>query len=113
MEDERRRRWEVAVQRLRAQQAAEREAAVLARYLAARPDLDREAFLAEFHTLGALNILRILYIFARQVVFFERPKYRALTPRMWRYLDRCLAATSELAPLKAWLDRWVPADRRI
>lgn len=91
----------------------ERETAVLARYLAARPELDREAFLAEFHTLGALNILRILYIFARQVVFFERPKYRTLTPRMWRYLDRCLAATSELAPLRAWLDRHVPAERRI
>jgi len=91
----------------------ERETAVLARYLAARPGLDREAFLAEFQTLGALNILRILYIFARQVVFFERPKYRALTPRMWRYLDRCLAATGELAPLKAWLDRYVPADKRI
>lgn len=91
----------------------EREAAVLARYLAARPDLDREAFRAEFHTLGALNILRILYIFARQVSFFQRPKYRALTPRMWRYLDRCLAATDELSPLRAWLDRHVPADRRI
>ena len=91
----------------------EREAAVLARYLAARPELDRAAFLAEFHTLGALNILRILFIFARQVVFFERPKYRALTPRMWRYLDRCLATTGELAPLRAWLDRHVPADRRI
>jgi len=91
----------------------EREAVVLARYLAARPELDREAFLAEFHTLGALNILRILFIFARQVVFFERPKYRALTPRMWRYLDRCLATTGELAPLRAWLDRHVPADRRI
>jgi aminoglycoside/choline kinase family phosphotransferase len=32
---------------------------------------------------------------------------------MWRYLDRCLATTSELKPLKAWLDRYVPVDRRI
>jgi hypothetical protein len=93
--------------------SAEREQAVLARYLAARPELDGDAFRAEFHTLGALNILRILFIYARQVVFFERPKYRSMTPRMWGYLDRCLAETSELAPLKAWLDRYVPADRRI
>ncbi|MFI4976271.1 MAG: N-acetylmuramate/N-acetylglucosamine kinase AmgK [Caulobacterales bacterium] len=91
----------------------EREAAVLARYVALMPGVDKNEFLADFHTLGALNILRILYIFARQVVFFERPKYRALTPRMWRYLDRCLAATGDLDPLRAWLDHHVPVDRRI
>ena len=93
--------------------SAEREAACLARYLAARPELDRETFLADYHALGALNVIRILFIFARQVVFFERPKYRALTPRMWGYLERCLAASPELQPLRAWLDAHLPLAARI
>jgi hypothetical protein len=93
--------------------STEREAAALARYLAARPELDREAFLADYHALGALNVLRILFIFARQVAGFGRPKYRAFTPRMWGYLERCLAASSELAPLRAWLDANIPPEFRL
>ena len=93
--------------------SAEREAACLARYLAARPELDGEQFLADYHALGALNVIRILFIFARQVVFFERPKYRALTSRMWGYLERCMAASPELTPLRAWLDAYLPAEARI
>jgi aminoglycoside/choline kinase family phosphotransferase len=93
--------------------SAEREAASLARYLAARPELDRDAFLADYHALGALNVIRILFIFARQVVGFGRPKYRALTPRMWGYLERCMVASSELDPLRAWLDVNLPPESRI
>lgn len=93
--------------------SAEREAAALGRYFAARPEVDREAFLADYHALGALNVLRILFIFGRQVAGFGRPKYRAFTPRMWRYLDRCLAGSAELDPLRAWLDRNVPPEKRI
>ena len=40
---------------------------MLDRYLAARPELDREAFLADYRALAALNAARILGIFARQV----------------------------------------------
>jgi hypothetical protein len=89
----------------------EREAAVLARYLAASPELDREAFLADFHALGALNIVRILGIFARLVARDGKPRYRAFMPRLWRYLDRCLADPATAA-LAAWLDRHVPAEVR-
>ncbi|HEY1425109.1 MAG TPA: phosphotransferase [Caulobacteraceae bacterium] len=90
-----------------------RETAALARYLAARPDLDREAFLADYHALGALNVIRILFIFARQVAGFSRPKYRAFTPRMWRYLERCMAGSGELAALRDWLDANLPVEKRI
>ncbi len=55
--------------------SAEREAAVLARYLAARPEVDRDAFLADYHGLGALNIVRILGLFARLVVRDSKPRY--------------------------------------
>ena len=76
----------------------------MARYLAARPDIDHAQFLADYHGLGALNCARILFIFARQVAGFGRPKYAAFVPRMWRYLDSCLADPS-LAAIKAWFER--------
>ena len=90
----------------------ELEAAMLDRYLAARPDLDRETFLKDYRALAALNAARILGpIFARQVVFFGRPKYIAFMPRTWRYLERNLAHP-DLAGLRAWFDRWIPKEAR-
>jgi aminoglycoside/choline kinase family phosphotransferase len=91
--------------------SAEREAACLARYLAARPDIDAAAFRADYHGLGALNCARILFIFARQVAGYGRPKYRAFMPRMWTYLDRCFADPA-CAGVKAWFDWHVPAEMR-
>lgn len=89
----------------------EREAAALERYLAIRSDLDREVFLADYRALGALNLSRILFIFARQVAGYGRPRYEAFMPRTWRYLNRCLA-DPELAPIKAWFDANVPPQAR-
>jgi aminoglycoside/choline kinase family phosphotransferase len=87
------------------------EAAALARYFALRPGVDRAAFLADFHALGALNICRILGLFARLVVRDAKPRYAAFMPRLWRYLDRCLA-DPQLADLKAWFARHTPAEAR-
>lgn len=89
----------------------ELEARALARYFDIKPEVDRERFLADYHALGALNVSRILFIFARQVAGYGRPKYEAFMPRMWRYLHRCLA-DPELAPVKAWFDRHVPPEAR-
>lgn len=90
---------------------AELEAAMLDRYLAARPELDRDAFLTDYAGLAALNAARIIFIFARQVVHFERPRYRALLPRVWGTLQRDLAQPA-MAPLQAWFDRCVPPETR-
>ena len=88
------------------------EAAMLARYLAARPALDGEAFRADYAALGALNAARILGpVFARQIAAFGRDKYRAFLPRTWRALERDLQHP-DLAGLRAWFDRWVPAEAR-
>jgi aminoglycoside/choline kinase family phosphotransferase len=87
------------------------ERACLDRYFAARPQLDRTAFLADYHGLGALNSARILFIFARQVAGFGRPRYRAFMPRMWGYLDRCFADPA-LAGVKAWFGRHVTPEMR-
>lgn len=91
--------------------SAEREAAALARYFALRPEADRERLTADYHALGALNIARILGIFARLVTRDGKPRYLAFMPRLWTYLDRCLA-DPELAALKAWFDRHVPNEAR-
>lgn len=82
----------------------ELEAAVLDRYFAARPEVERETFMADFHALGALNVVRILGIFARLVARDGKPRYRAFMPRLWRYLDRCLEA-----PAPAGLGDWLAA----
>jgi aminoglycoside/choline kinase family phosphotransferase len=89
----------------------QREAAGLDRYLAGRPDLDRVAFLADYHALGALNIVRILGIFARLVTRDGKPRYADFVPRLWTYLDACFANPA-LAGLKAWFDAHVPAEVR-
>ncbi len=91
--------------------SSDREAAVLRRYFELNPGIDREAFMADFHALGALNILRILGLFARLVARDGKPRYRAFMPRLWAYLDRCL--TDPAPPgLALWLRRHVPADAR-
>ena len=90
----------------------ELEAAMLARYLAARPELDPESFLADYRALAALNAARILGpVFARQVVAFGRPKYRAFMPRTWRHLERDLEAPG-MEGLRRWFDRNVPPQAR-
>jgi aminoglycoside/choline kinase family phosphotransferase len=89
----------------------QRETASLDRYLAARPELDRTAFLADYHALGALNIVRILGIFARLVTRDGKPRYADFMPRLWTYLDVCLANPA-MTGLKAWFDTYAPAEAR-
>ena len=90
--------------------SAEREAAALETYFALRPGVDRARFLADYHALGALNICRILGIFARLVTRDGKPRYAALMPRLWGYLDRCLT-DPEMAALKVWLGRHAAGAR--
>jgi aminoglycoside/choline kinase family phosphotransferase len=87
------------------------EARSLDRYFALRPEADRAQFLADYHALGALNVSRIIGIFARLVTRDAKPRYAAFMPRLWTYLDRCLADPA-LGELKAWFDRHVPAGSR-
>ncbi|KRA65812.1 aminoglycoside phosphotransferase [Caulobacter sp. Root655] len=87
------------------------EAAMLDRYLAARPEMDREAFVHDYRALAASNAARILgRVFARQSLL-GRPQYEAFMPRTWRYLERNLEDPA-MAGLKAWFDAHVPAEAR-
>src|SRR5579859_3412614 len=89
----------------------ELEAAMLARYLDARPRLDPDAFRAEYRALASSNAARILgRVFARQALL-GRAQYKAFMPRTWRYLERNLTDPA-LAGLKRWFDVFVPAEAR-
>ena len=89
----------------------ELEASCSSAISAARPGLDREAFLADYRALAASNAARILgRVFARQALL-GRAQYKAFMPRTWRYLERNLTDPA-LAGLKAWFDRHVPAGAR-
>jgi hypothetical protein len=80
-------------------------------YFRLRPHVDRAQLMADFHALGALNVVRIIGIFARLVIRDGKPRYAAMLPRLWGYLDRCLA-DPDLAPVRQWLDRHVPLEAR-
>lgn len=87
------------------------EQAMLARYLDARPSLDREGFLADYRALAAANAARILgRVFARQALL-GRARYKDYMPRTWRYLERNLTDPA-LAGLKGWFDAHVPTEAR-
>lgn len=89
----------------------ELEAAMLEYHLIGRPNLQRDAFLADYRALAASNAARILgRVFARQALLGRR-QYEAFMPRTWRYLERNLADPA-LAGLQAWFDRHIPQDAR-
>lgn len=89
----------------------ELERAALARYFAARPEVEQEAFTADYAALATLNEARILGIFARLIFRDGKPRYRQFMPRMWRHLAANLAAPG-MEGLRAWFDRHVPAEAR-
>jgi aminoglycoside/choline kinase family phosphotransferase len=70
-----------------------------------------EEFLAAYHVLGAQRNAKIVGIFARLWQRDGKPRYAALCPRVWGYLERDLAQPV-LAPVAAWFDANIPADLR-
>ncbi|WP_370638261.1 tRNA (adenosine(37)-N6)-threonylcarbamoyltransferase complex ATPase subunit type 1 TsaE [Ancylobacter sp. Lp-2] len=89
----------------------ELELQLLGRYIRDRrveEDFDIRAFAASYAVMGAQRATKILGIFARLDKRDGKPQYLRHIPRIWNYLQRGLAFT-ELAPLKAWFDRHVPA----
>lgn len=83
----------------------------IARYLAARPDLDPEAFHTAYAVCAAQRHLRVACQWVRLAVRDHRPHYLAHGPRTWRLLDAALRHSSA-APLAAAMDRWIPEAMR-
>jgi len=90
----------------------ELELHLLGRYIKARreadPAFDMRAFAASYAVMGAQRATKILGIFARLSRRDGKPGYLRHIPRIWTYLQRCLAFT-DLVPLKEWFDTHVPA----
>ncbi len=85
------------------------EASMLARYRESTgvgPGFD-----AAYHLFGAQRNAKILGIFTRLWRRDGKPRYGALCPRVWRYLERDLAHPA-LAGLAGWFDDNIPADKR-
>ncbi|WP_374943628.1 aminoglycoside phosphotransferase family protein [Sphingomonas sp.] len=85
------------------------EEAMLARYRAATGVGDD--FLAAYHVLGAQRNAKIVGIFTRLWKRDGKPRYPALCPRVWAYLERDLSQPV-LAPVAAWFDANVPPEMR-
>lgn len=82
------------------------------RYLAAFPNLDRDAFAASWAVLAAQRHAKVIGIFTRLCRRDGKPHYLVHIPRVWRLLEQALAHPA-LHPLASWLDRHVPRERRV
>jgi len=91
--------------------APELEEAMIDLYCARSSVADRELFRAHYEILGAQRNTKILGIFTRLWKRDGKDHYLPLQPRVWAYLERNLAHPA-LAPVRAWFDSQVPADKR-
>jgi hypothetical protein len=85
------------------------EQAMLARYCAATGAGDD--FMAAYHVLGAQRNAKIIGIFTRLWRRDGKPRYPALCPRVWNYLERDLAQPV-LVPVARWFDANIPPELR-
>ena len=91
--------------------APDLEEAMIARYVEAANVADPALFRSHYEILGAQRNTKILGIFTRLFKRDGKPHYLPLQPRVWGYLQRNLAHPA-LAPVGAWFDANVPADKR-
>ncbi len=87
------------------------QAAMIARYLAAFPSLERDAFRASYAILGGQRNAKIVGIFTRLMARDGKPQYLEHIPRVWRLLEGDLTHPA-LSTVRRWFDRHVPAKLR-
>lgn len=85
------------------------EAAMIDRYMAATGQGD--SFLSAYWALAGQRNMRILGVFVRLWKRDGKEGYRKFQPRMWGLFERDLLHPA-LAPVRAWMDENVPADKR-
>jgi N-acetylmuramate 1-kinase len=85
------------------------ERAMLDRYRGATGQ--GEAFESAYWALAAQRNSRILGVFTRLWKRDGKARYTLFQPRMWGLLERNLAQPA-LAPVRAWFDANLPADKR-
>jgi hypothetical protein len=89
----------------------ELEAAMIDRYLAARPETDAAAFRTAYDILGTQRNIKILGIFTRLYVRDGKASYPAFHPRLWELVTHNLTQPA-LAPVAEWFAANVPATAR-
>ena len=82
------------------------------RYLSAFPTLRAEDFETSWAVMAAQRHMRVIGTFARLKLRDNKPHYLVHMPRLWRYMDACLAHPA-LGELQAWMDRYVQASQRV
>jgi N-acetylmuramate 1-kinase len=85
--------------------------AMIARYLAAFPGIDRASFLRSTAVLAVQRNCKILGIFTRLWRRDDKPGYLRHIPRVWRLIQRDLRHPA-LAGIRHWLDRHLPPEAR-
>jgi aminoglycoside/choline kinase family phosphotransferase len=70
-------------------------------YLNRSPKIDQAEFLKSYRILSAQRNLKIVGVFSRMAVKFNRPKYARYLPQVWSYVLANLEY-GEVAKLKAW-----------
>lgn len=85
--------------------------AMVQRYTAAFPQLDRTAFGAASAILAAQRNCKIVGIFTRLKKRDGKDAYLRHIPRVWGLIERDMRHPA-LAPLRAWLDRHIPPSSR-
>ena len=80
-------------------------------YLEAFPDLDRGSFLENYYTLGVQRSTKILGVFTRMHKRYNKSKYLAHLPRVWKWIEQDLKHPS-LKRLKEWFDLYMPHTER-
>jgi hypothetical protein len=87
--------------------------ALIARYLAAFPALDRGAFMTAFAVKTAHWNTRIVGTFARLLRRDGKIGYQRFMPRVWQLIERYIQHAA-LAPVADWYRRYLPPeDRRV
>ena len=87
-------------------------AAMLARYLAALPETNRDELWRDYCLLGAQRSAKILGIFTRLDRRDGKSRYLGHIPRLWRLIEGDLRHPA-LAPVAAWFARHVPPALRV
>ena len=87
-------------------------AAMVERYMAAFPGLDRASFAASFAILGAQRHCKVIGIFTRLCRRDGKRDYLRHIPRLWGLLERAIG-DPVLAPLRRWIEAQIPPTMRI
>lgn len=74
--------------------------------------LDRAAYMRSYFVLGAQRALKVLGVFTRQSLKFGNHRHLAHVPRLWRHTLSNLSIP-ELTPVRNWIGRHVPEDKRL